>query len=304
LPTAQAWDLGCWEPRYCIAKNKTRRIKIQKFSFRSTGLYFAMCDSSCVIPTCDVVGILQKFLHPDAVVVNFDSNGLIAVEKPANVLSHPNGKMPDRRALICALYDAKSRCYTMTDRAVAARCYVLNRLDSITSGLLLLSLHKSVATSVRSAFLAGKVKKTYHAFVRHNHDFTHERWTDMLQQTHRKNLLRTYVGGTDAAITDAFLLEKRSLKNLHIAIVELHPITGRTHQLRVQCANHGMPIVGDKTYGDFQWNRAIASTLGCKAFQLQSSSVQLTYDIAGKSFHFSATSPNLSKFKEWIKFDK
>ena len=40
-----------------------------------------------------------------------------------------------------------------------------------------------------------------------------------------------------------------------MALLELKPTTGRTHQLRIQCANRGIPIVGDRTYGDFQKNR-------------------------------------------------
>ena len=40
-----------------------------------------------------------------------------------------------------------------------------------------------------------------------------------------------------------------------MALLELRPTTGRTHQLRIQCANRGMPIVGDRTYGDFTKNR-------------------------------------------------
>lgn len=40
-----------------------------------------------------------------------------------------------------------------------------------------------------------------------------------------------------------------------MALLELRPGTGRTHQLRIQCANRGLPIVGDRTYGDFTKNR-------------------------------------------------
>ena len=40
-----------------------------------------------------------------------------------------------------------------------------------------------------------------------------------------------------------------------MALLELQPKTGRTHQLRIQCANRGLPIVGDRTYGDFQKNK-------------------------------------------------
>ena len=55
-----------------------------------------------------------------------------------------------------------------------------------------------------------------------------------------------------------------------MALLELQPKTGRTHQLRIQCANRGLPIVGDRTYGDFQRNKALKG----EALFLHSESVE------------------------------
>ena len=40
-----------------------------------------------------------------------------------------------------------------------------------------------------------------------------------------------------------------------MSLLELEPTTGRTHQLRIQCSQRNLPIVGDRTYGDFEKNR-------------------------------------------------
>ena len=41
-------------------------------------------------------------------------------------------------------------------------------------------------------------------------------------------------------------------------MLRMEPLTGRTHQLRVQCALRGIPIIGDKSYGDFSFNRKLS----------------------------------------------
>ncbi|MGY8695520.1 MAG: RluA family pseudouridine synthase, partial [Verrucomicrobiia bacterium] len=64
----------------------------------------------------------------------------------------------------------------------------------------------------------------------------------------------------------------------------------RTHQLRIQTAKRGTPIVGDRTYGDFQKNKSIANSRGIKRLCLHCIDTEVTYSIGGKSFSFSAKS--------------
>jgi len=76
-----------------------------------------------------------------------------------------------------------------------------------------------------------------------------------------------------------------------LALLLLQPQTGRRHQLRVQCAHHRLPILGDRTYGDFRQNRQlerrpqIARRLYLHAWAL---SVELGLD--GKTQRFTAQS--------------
>ncbi len=59
------------------------------------------------------------------------------------------------------------------------------------------------------------------------------------------------------AKTKVCLLKTIRFKNETMSLIELQPLTGRTHQLRVQCAARGFPILGDRTYGDFAWNKRL-----------------------------------------------
>jgi 23S rRNA pseudouridine955/2504/2580 synthase len=61
--------------------------------------------------------------------------------------------------------------------------------------------------------------------------------------------------------------------------------------LRVQCARRGLPVVGDQTYGDFRRNREFARRTGLKRLFLHSLETSISYDLAGRSFTFTASAP-------------
>ena len=76
-----------------------------------------------------------------------------------------------------------------------------------------------------------------------------------------------------------------------LALLRLEPKTGRSHQLRVQCAKRRLPIVGDGTYGDFPDNRAFAKRTGSKRLFLHSHETSFNYDFGGRSHAFKAIAP-------------
>jgi 23S rRNA-/tRNA-specific pseudouridylate synthase len=83
---------------------------------------------------------------------------------------------------------------------------------------------------------------------------------------------------------------------LDLVILNLEPKTGRTHQLRVQCAEHGHPILGDKTYGNFDGNKALGSERGFKRLFLHAASIELTIQCDGKAANFSVSAPLPAEF--------
>jgi hypothetical protein len=67
-----------------------------------------------------------------------------------------------------------------------------------------------------------------------------------------------------------------------VSLIKLMPLTGRTHQLRVQCKKHGLPIVGDRTYGSFSFNKEIAIKVETKRMMLHSAETIVHYCYKGK----------------------
>lgn len=220
------------------------------------------------------------------------ADGLYALDKPAGIRSHPNRPGADGKSLLTAPYDLDGEFYQWDDAAgKAQRLYLLNRLDAPTSGLILLADNEAEAKRIKDLFAAHKVEKTYYAIVKGNYAGRRETWRDRLSTSARGGAVRTVVGRGDPAVTHVRGLGVLT-RTSTLTLLELRPETGRTHQLRVQCAHRNMPIVGDATYGDFRFNRQIATELGEKRLMLHAGRMC----IPGKnSFSVEIASPEVFK---------
>lgn len=203
-------------------------------------------------------------------------SSVLAVYKPCGVRSHPNGNEICRQALLEAPYVSEKEAYKIGESYI----YLLNRLDSPTSGLMLLSTDFETAQRVRALFKAHRVQKIYHAIVK---GFFPEKplvWRDCLDVQHKGAYVRTRCAKESGvwAKTKVRLLKIIHLQNETMSLIELQPFTGRTHQLRVQCAARGFPILGDKTYGDFGWNKRL------KAEQLYLHAEKVSFSFGGTTF--------------------
>ena len=95
----------------------------------------------------------------------------------------------------------------------------------------------------------------------------------------------------DGALAETRLLEVRQLPVMPtMSWLRLAPLTGRTHQLRIQTSKRKVPIVGDRTYGDFRRNKLIASSMGLKRLCLHCMETSVEYVLKGKTYRFSAQS--------------
>lgn len=240
--------------------------------------------------------------HIDARIVGSYQQQLFAVEKPADVMSHPNKAGICKNALVLAEYSEKEECYFQENEQTGEfeKLYLCNRLDAPTSGLILVTPSLEMAQYVKLMFKNHKIKKTYFAIVR-NGVFEGEtgRWEDLIQTENSKgNFVRSRIAekqdeveGKAAICT--FRCIKRDKRKIDLALIELSPQTGLTHQLRVQCVKHRHPIVGDKTYGDFKFNRKIRDTLHFDRLALHSATISVP--MANKQI-FQARAPMPEEF--------
>lgn len=232
--------------------------------------------------------ISQLPLGRDVVTISSDNNGLVALSKPAGLLSHPNSAKESTRSLLTCPYKLGEEVYEWTDdQGTPRRLWLLNRLDSATSGVILVSANEELAQVMRLHFRQKRVRKIYSALVFGQARPATQHWRDRLAVQKRGGQIRTSTQGNIPAECKMSVVGTEG----HLSLLRLEPITGRSHQLRVQCAKRHFPIVGDATYGDFSRNREYARATGCKRMFLHSLETSFAYEFKGKSFQFKATAP-------------
>ena len=184
--------------------------------------------------------------------IAFENESLIVVDKPPFMPTHTShGHYDDTLANALAAYFAK-KDVTFVFRPI-------NRLDRNTSGLVLVAKNKPAASFLSKAMREKKIRKTYVAVLDGYISDSDDRiaLTDdglfvinrALHRTAESIIVREVCddGLPDAeAATTHFRILKRENG---LTLVEAHPITGRTHQLRVHFAHLGCPILGDDIYG-------------------------------------------------------
>lgn len=232
-------------------------------------------------------------LGRDVTLLTADANGLAALAKPAGVLSHPNTRGEETRSLLQAAYELDAECYRWTVEGAARRVWLLNRLDSATSGVILACRDEKLAAVLREHFRHKRVRKCYNALVFGKPPAPMQLWRDRLAVQKSGGHIRTTAAGNIPAECKMTLL--RSWGGL--SLLKLEPITGRSHQLRVQCAKRHLPIVGDATYGDFAANRDFEKRHRAKRLFLHSLETSFDYEWGGRTHRFIAQAPLPPEFE-------
>src|SRR5947209_13127981 len=126
-----------------------------------------------------------------------------------------------------------------------------HRLDRDTSGCLVLGRHRKALQRLMQLFKQGRVEKTYWAVVE-GYPSADEGQIDLplgRLDADRGWWMKVDPLGAPSRTRWRMLGRGVLAEGKPVAIMELEPLTGRTHQLRVHCAAMGWPILGDAVYG-------------------------------------------------------
>ncbi|HMU91548.1 MAG TPA: RluA family pseudouridine synthase [Anaerolineales bacterium] len=173
----------------------------------------------------------------------FENDDLLIVNKPAGMVVHPAAGH-DSGTLVHAVlgYDPDLEGIGGEERPG-----LVHRLDKETSGLIVLAKNERAHRWLQDQFRLRTVEKTYLALV----DGMPPTPTGRVEASigrdpsHRKKMAIVTAGKGREAVSEYKTLE--AFKN-H-TLLEFHPHTGRTHQIRLHCQFLGCPIVGDSIYG-------------------------------------------------------
>lgn len=173
----------------------------------------------------------------------FENDDLIVINKPAGMVVHPAAGHASGTLVNAVLgYDPE-----MEGIGGEERPGLVHRLDKETSGLIVLAKNERAHNWLQDQFRLRTVEKTYLALVDGKPPTPTGRVEASIGRdpSHRKKMAIVTAGRGREAVSEYKTLE--SFKD-H-TLLEFHPLTGRTHQIRLHCQFLGCPIVGDSIYG-------------------------------------------------------
>ena len=173
----------------------------------------------------------------------FENDDMLVVNKEAGMVVHPAAGHADGTLVNAVLgYDPEIEGIGGEERPG-----IVHRLDKETSGLILLAKNERAHRWLQDQFRLRKVDKTYLALVDGKPPTPSGRVEAHIGRDpgHRKRMAIVSESRGREAISEYKTLESFKSHTL----LEFHPLTGRTHQIRLHCEFLGCPIVGDKIYG-------------------------------------------------------
>jgi 23S rRNA pseudouridine1911/1915/1917 synthase len=172
----------------------------------------------------------------------YEDHHLIAVNKPAPLLTQAPPGIPSLEALVKAYIKEK---YT---KPAGVYLGSPHRLDRPVSGVVLFARNSKAAARVAEQFQKHAVEKIYWALVEGALGGDDGEWRDFLRKIDaesRAEIVAERTANAREAITHYRVLKRSEGTTL----LELVPKTGRMHQLRIQAAARGHPVLGDSLYG-------------------------------------------------------
>lgn len=178
----------------------------------------------------------KQFIH-----VVFNNENLLAINKPPGlrvIADHWIPSLPNLRDLL-------QKRLTKLNPDQNKKIFVVHRIDSQTSGLVVFALNSEMHKSMNNLFASNQIEKTYFAIVS-GEPPEMSGIIDLPLRHHpsRKNFMEVHHQGKPS-LTSYTLLKKFT----HFSLLEVKPKTGRTHQIRVHLKNIGCPLAIDPLYG-------------------------------------------------------
>lgn len=222
----------------------------------------------------------------DPISIIFENTDFLIINKPSGIVVHPYDHSIED-TLLDFLREHSPECFSISnekklmDGRTISLGGLVHKLDRDTSGVMVIAKNQQTFDELKKQFIEHATKKTYIALVEgviKNESFRIDAPLGRNKKEYKQSVNPTNPrpGDLREAITDVHVVAHTT----NTSIVELSPLTGRTHQLRAHLAYIGHPIVGDKAYG---------STVNSSRILLHAKSLSFILD--GTPYSFDAPTP-------------
>lgn len=186
--------------------------------------------------------------------VTFEDSNLVVIDKPSGIVVHPFD-FSHEETLVDFLQENYPEMFSiensivLQDKRSIPLGGIVHKLDRDTSGVMILAKNQKTFNALKKEFSEHSTEKIYVALVEGIVEKGNFRIDAPLGRGKKEYKQSTNPinprGELREAITDVKVLRK----NIDTTLVQLTPLTGRTHQLRAHMASIGHPILGDMAYG-------------------------------------------------------
>jgi tRNA pseudouridine65 synthase len=209
----------------------------------------------------------------------YQDNYCLLVTKPNNVLvhhAHHSRNKIDEKSLM-----------QLIENQLGTRYFPIHRLDRKTSGIILLASKKEYVSTFQALFTNKEIKKIYYGVVR--------------GYSQDNRIIDSPVKGRDALVYKEAESHLKCLDKIELnipvkpydssrySLVELTPITGRMHQLRIHMNKLSTPLINDAKYGDKNHNTMYGDQFGWKNLFLHAGSLAFTHPFSNQELFLKSS---------------
>jgi 23S rRNA pseudouridine1911/1915/1917 synthase len=189
----------------------------------------------------------DESLEPESIPLDvvYEDDTMLIVDKPAGLVVHPSAGHPGGTLVNALLGRARDRGEPLGSIAGVGRPGIVHRLDKETSGLIVVAKTDAAQASLMRQFGDRSIHKEYLALVRGAPAASRGRIEAPIGRDPRDRQRMAVVAGGREAVSEYEVIAGGD----GYALMALHPLTGRTHQIRAHLSYVGLPIAGDLRYG-------------------------------------------------------
>lgn len=222
------------------------------------------------------LGVEVLYEHPDFLIIS----------KPAGLMVHKSESQSSAITLVDWLINKFNE---ISEVGMPERPGIVHRLDMMTSGIMVIPRNNYSLMTFGNMFKERLIQKTYLAVVKGHPDQTGKiDYAIMRHPVHRAKMTHVKKAVKQIGIRNALTYYKVLEYYKDSSLVEVKPVTGRTHQIRVHFTSINHPLIGDDVYGQ------TSELINRQALHAYS----LAFEYEGKSYNFTCEIPE--DFKKLI----